>query len=45
MEGKSMISHKIISGDTHVVEPPDLYASRMSRKLRARAPYVVVTNL
>ncbi len=35
-----MINHKIISGDTHVVEPPDLYASRMSGKLRARAPYV-----
>ncbi len=35
-----MTTTNIISGDTHVVEPPDLYASRMSGKLRARAPYV-----
>ena len=31
---------KIISGDTHIVEPPDLYTSRMSGKLRTRAPYL-----
>lgn len=35
-----MLNYKIISGDTHVVEPPDLYTSRMPGKLRARAPYV-----
>jgi len=35
-----MTTAKIISGDTHVVEPPDLYTSRMPEKLRAHAPYV-----
>src|SRR5215510_353605 len=35
-----MITQTIISGDTHIVEPPDLYTSRMSGKLRTRAPYV-----
>ncbi len=33
-----MTSDKIISGDTHIVEPPDLYANRMTAKLRDRAP-------
>ena len=27
-----MTDHKIISGDTHIVEPPDLYTSRISAK-------------
>lgn len=35
-----MTSTTIISGDTHIVEPPDLYTSRMPEKLRTRAPYV-----
>src|SRR2546422_11207097 len=35
-----MTTPKIISGDTHIVEPPDLYTSRMSGKLRTRAPYL-----
>ena len=35
-----MSDYKIISGDTHIVEPPDLYASRMDAKMRNRAPYI-----
>ncbi len=35
-----MSDHKIISGDTHIVEPPDLYTSRMSGTCRTRAPYM-----
>ena len=35
-----MINYKIISGDTHIVEPPDLYTSRMTGKCRDRAPYI-----
>jgi len=35
-----MTISKIISGDTHIVEPPDLYTSRMPRKMREHAPYV-----
>src|SRR6266508_3511704 len=35
-----MSTHKIISGDTHIVEPPDLYTSCMSGKMRTRAPYM-----
>lgn len=29
---------RIISSDSHIVEPPDLYATRMDRRLRDRAP-------
>ena len=35
-----MTNYKIISGDTHIVEPPDLYATRMTGKSRDRAPYI-----
>src|SRR5688572_23374772 len=35
-----MSDDKIISGDTHIVEPPDLYSSRLSGKLKERAPYM-----
>ncbi|NOT55211.1 MAG: amidohydrolase [Deltaproteobacteria bacterium] len=35
-----MSDDKIISGDTHIVEPPDLYSSRLSGKLKERAPYI-----
>ncbi|HEV8713823.1 MAG TPA: amidohydrolase family protein [Candidatus Binatia bacterium] len=35
-----MTDYKIISGDTHIVEPPDLYTSRISAKCRDRAPRI-----
>ncbi len=35
-----MSDYKIISGDTHIVEPPDLYANRMDAPMRERAPYI-----
>lgn len=35
-----MRSDKIISGDTHIVEPPDLYTSRMPAKIKDRAPRI-----
>src|SRR6266576_2345921 len=34
----SMWSYKLISADSHIVEPPDLYSSRFEPKLRERAP-------
>ena len=33
-----MADWKLISADSHIVEPPDLYTSRFSPKLRDRAP-------
>jgi len=33
-------SYTIHSGDTHVVEPPDLWTSRLPEKFRDRAPHV-----
>ena len=33
-----MAASKLISADSHIVEPPDLYASRIDRKFRDRAP-------
>jgi hypothetical protein len=35
-----MTDYTIISGDTHIVEPPDLYTSRISAKCRDRAPRI-----
>jgi predicted TIM-barrel fold metal-dependent hydrolase len=35
-----MAEYKIISADTHIVEPPDLYSQRMDPKIRDRAPYI-----
>jgi predicted TIM-barrel fold metal-dependent hydrolase len=32
--------YKVISGDTHIVEPPDLYRGRISGNLKQRAPYI-----
>ena len=32
---------KILSSDSHVVEPPDLWATRLEPKLRERAPRMV----
>jgi predicted TIM-barrel fold metal-dependent hydrolase len=36
-----MITDKLISSDSHVVEPPDLWASRIEPKFRDRAPRVM----
>lgn len=36
-----MIADRLISSDSHVVEPPHLWASRIEAKLRDRAPHVV----
>ena len=33
-----MPDYKIISGDSHIVEPPDLYTGRLPSKFRDRAP-------
>ena len=33
--------HKIISADTHVVEPPDLWTSRISPKFKEQVPHLV----
>jgi predicted TIM-barrel fold metal-dependent hydrolase len=36
-----MITHTILSSDSHVVEPPDLWEDRLPSPLRHRAPRVV----
>ena len=36
-----MVDHRIISSDSHVVEPPDLWTSRMEPRFRDRAPRIV----
>ena len=36
-----MITDRLISSDSHVVEPPDLWATRIAPKFRDRAPRVV----
>ena len=33
-----MTSYKLISADSHIVEPPDLYTKRIEPRLRDRAP-------
>ncbi len=33
-----MAAYKLISADSHIVEPPDMYAARMEPKFRDRAP-------
>ena len=35
-----MVHDMIISGDTHIVEPPDLYASRITGKMKGRVPRI-----
>ncbi|MBV9554266.1 MAG: hypothetical protein JO032_15915, partial [Alphaproteobacteria bacterium] len=35
-----MASWKLISADSHIVEPPDMYTERFSPKLRQRAPHM-----
>jgi predicted TIM-barrel fold metal-dependent hydrolase len=36
-----MITHTILSSDSHVVEPPDLWGNRLEPRFRDRAPRVV----
>ena len=33
-----MAEYKVISGDSHIVEPPDLYSSRVESRFRERVP-------
>jgi len=33
-----MAAYKLISADSHIVEPPDMYTSRIEPKFRDRAP-------
>ena len=33
-----MAAYKLISADSHIVEPPDLYSTRIDPKFRDRAP-------
>jgi predicted TIM-barrel fold metal-dependent hydrolase len=36
-----MFGWKLLSSDSHIVEPPDLWAERIEKKYRDRAPHVV----
>ena len=33
-----MAAYKLISADSHIVEPPDMYTSRIEPRFRERAP-------
>ena len=33
--------HPIISADSHITEPPDVYVARVDAKYRDRAPHLV----
>ena len=35
---KILDNYKLISADSHIVEPPDLYTSRIEPRFRDRAP-------
>ena len=37
-----MADYKLISADSHVSEPPDLWAERVDQKYRERAPHLMV---
>jgi len=37
-----MPEYKLISADSHVSEPPDLWATRVDKKYRERAPQLMV---
>src|SRR5438128_10031958 len=39
-----MSDYKLISADSHVSEPPDLWAERVDRQYRDRAPRLVVKH-
>ena len=36
-----MSTHGVISSDSHIIEPPDLWAGRMESKYRDRAPRII----
>ena len=36
-----MREYRLVSGDSHVLEPPDLWTSRVPEKFRERAPHMV----
>ncbi|HKA55223.1 MAG TPA: amidohydrolase, partial [Candidatus Binatia bacterium] len=36
-----MTAYRIISGDSHFVEPPNMWAERIDKKFRDRAPHTV----
>ena len=36
-----MANYRVISADSHVFEPPDLWTERVEPNLRSRAPYIV----
>ena len=40
-EGPAMTQVKLISGDSHVLEPPNLWQDRVSAKLKGRAPHMI----
>src|ERR1700749_4394157 len=40
-EGCAMPDGKLISADSHFVEPPKMWAERLDRKFRDRAPHAV----
>ena len=33
-----MERYKLVSGDSHILEPPDLWEKRLPKKYRGRAP-------
>ncbi len=37
-----MTDYKLISADSHVSEPPDLWTSRVDKKYRDRAPRLAI---
>jgi hypothetical protein len=37
-----MAEYKLISADSHVSEPPDLWATRVDNEFRERAPRLVI---
>ncbi len=39
-----MESYKYVSADSHIVEPEDLYVTRMDRRFRSRAPRAEMRN-
>jgi len=36
-----MADSRLISADSHFVEPPNMWAERIDKKFRARAPHMV----
>src|SRR5262252_3247296 len=40
-EDPAMTDYRIISADSHFVEPPNMWAERIDKKFRDRAPHTV----